>query len=500
MASKNSPNSNMAASPDWERKLSKVDTQMSGKDAPVHKGFLADVDAMFGRAAALVPMQDGLAEKIRICNETYITRFGVRLRGGMHTFEGWRAVHNNHPSPAKGGIRYAPDVDQDEVEALAALMTYKCALMDLPFGGSKGALKINAADWTDAELERITRRFTQELARQKFLSPVMNVPAPDVGTSEKTMVWMASEYQRMNPQDINAAGCVTGKPVAAGGIDGRTEATGRGVQYAIHQFFNTEKDRSRTRLPKTLKGCRVIVQGLGNVGHHAAKFLAEDGCKIIAVIERDGVVRNPNGLDIEALKAHVEIHGGVKGFADAHYSEDGSAALESACDILIPAALESVIHSGNARRIKTQLIVEAANGPVTYEADKILNEMGVVIIPDLFANAGGVTVSYFEWVKNITHMPFGLMQRRQREHEQARLIEGLEQALSISFSTEHKSAFATGGTEIDLVRSGLEEKMRATFAQMSALMSENADIKDLRTAAYVIALTRIKGLYEAIGI
>lgn len=480
--------------------LKSVDKASEFEQKPAHGGFLADVNAMFRRAAELVPMQDGLAEKIRICNETYIMRFGVRLRGRMFTFEGWRAVHTNHPAPAKGGIRYALNVDQEEVEALAALMSYKCALMELPFGGSKGALKIDVSAWEDAELEKITRRFAQELSRQNFLSPALNVPAPDVGTSERTMVWMANEYLRMNPYNINAAGCVTGKPVAAGGIEGRVEATGRGVQYAIREFFNTERDRSRTRLPKALKGCRVIVQGLGNVGYHAAKFLAEDGCKIIAVIERDGVVRKADGLNIEDLKAHVKATGGVKGFSDAHFDEDGTGGLESACDILIPAAMESVIHAGNARRIKTQLIVEAANGPVTYEADKILTEMGVTIIPDLFANAGGVTVSYFEWVKNITHMPFGLMERRQREHEQAKLIESLEKTLNTTFSAEHKRAFMTGGTELDLVRSGLEEKMRAAYARMSGLMAESSTIADLRTAAYVLALRRIKGLYEAIGI
>lgn len=490
----------MPALLDWGTELNLV--ALTTEISAAHRGFLSDVDAMYRRAAELVPMQDGLADKIRICNETYITRFGVRLRARMYTFEGWRAVHTNHPAPAKGGIRYAPNVDQDEVEALAALMSYKCALMELPFGGSKGALKIDVGEWDDAELEKITRRFTQELSRQNFLSPALNVPAPDVGTSERTMVWMANEYQRMHPEDINAAGCVTGKPVAAGGIEGRVEATGRGVQYAIREFFATERDRSRTRLPETLKGCRVIVQGLGNVGYHAAKFLAEDGCRIIAVIERDGVVRAAGGLDIDALKAHVSATGGVQGFEGKGvlHEKDGAGALESACDILIPAAMESVIHSGNARQIKARLIVEAANGPVTDEADKILSERGVTIIPDLFANAGGVTVSYFEWVKNITHMSFGLMERRRREHEQARLIEGLEKALNTTFSDEHKLAFASGGTELDLVRSGLEEKMRAAYARMSNLLAENAAVKDLRTAAYVLALTRIKGLYEAIGI
>ncbi|ODA65953.1 Glutamate dehydrogenase [Methyloligella halotolerans] len=477
-----------------------MDSIRNPSERIVHRGFLADVDAMFLRAAELVPMQTGLSEKIRICNETYITRFGVRLRGRMYTFEGWRAVHTNHPAPAKGGIRYAPSVDQEEVEALAALMSYKCALMELPFAGSKGALKIDVTDWSDAELERITRRFTQELARQNFISPALNVPAPDVGTSERTMVWMANEYLRMNPQDINASACVTGKPVAAGGIDGRIEATGRGVYYAIREFFNTERELSRTKLPKTVEECRVIVQGLGNVGYHAAKFLAADGCKIVAVIERDGVVRREKGLDIESLKRHFDSEGKVEGFPDGSYSEDGSAALEETCDILIPAALESVINHDNAERIDAKLIVEAANGPVTYEADRILNERGIVIIPDLYANAGGVTVSYFEWVKNIGHIPFGLMQRRQREHEQACLVEGLEDALGRKFTPEQKASFATGGTELDLVRSGLEEKMRSAFANMSELRAERADIGDLRTAAYVLAITRIKGMYEAIGI
>ncbi|TPJ81981.1 Glu/Leu/Phe/Val dehydrogenase [Mesorhizobium sp. B2-5-13] len=455
---------------------------------------------MFRRASALVPMQDGLAEKIRVCNETYITRFGVRLRGRMYTFEGWRAVHTNHPAPAKGGIRYAPNVDQDEVEALAALMTYKCALLDLPFGGSKGALKIDVSEWTDAELERITRRFTQELARQNFLSPSLNVPAPDVGTSERTMVWMANEYQRMNPHDINAAACVTGKPIAAGGIAGRSEATGRGVQYAIREFFRTPADRKRAGLPDSLTGLRVVVQGLGNVGYHAAKFLVDDGCRIVCVIERDGAVSNADGLDIEALKQHLVATGGVARFLGGSYSADGLGALETPCDIFVPAALEGVIHEGNAARLSTRLIVEAANGPVTFAADRILREKGIVIIPDLFANAGGVTVSYFEWVKNITHMPFGLMERRQREHENRQLLQTLETMLGSPVPTDRRARFLAGASEIDLVRSGLEEKMRSTYAQMSALWNGNPEVTDLRTAAYVIALNRIKGHYDAIGI
>ena len=470
------------------------------KDEPgrVESGFLADVEAMLERAARHVPMQEGLLEKIRVCNETYVTRFGVRLRGRMYTFEGWRSVHSNHPSPAKGGIRYAPDVHQGEVEALAALMTYKCALMGLPFGGSKGALKIDPADWTENELERITRRFTQELTRQNFLSSSLNVPAPDVGTSEKTMVWIADEYRRMRPDDINADACVTGKPLAAGGIEGRSEATGRGVQFALREFFSRPEDVARTGLPASLAGRSVIVQGFGNVGYHAAKFLADDGCRIVAVIERDGGIANPDGLDIASLHEHFKAHRSFASFVGGTFERDGETLMLGACDILVPAARESVIHIGNAAAVQARLVVEAANGPVTYEANRILRDRGLVIIPDLFANAGGVTVSYFEWVKNIAHMPFGLMERRQRQHENSLLTTTLEKMLDTKFP--ETIAGLGGAREIDLVRSGLEEKMRTTYAQMSHLWNRAEGIDDLRSAAYVIALTRIKGTYEAIGI
>ncbi len=463
--------------------------------------FLDDVNKMFSDAAQLMLMEDGLANKINVCNASYITRFGVRLRGKMHTFEGWRSVHSNHPSPAKGGIRYAPYANLDEVEALAALMTYKCALMDIPFGGSKGALKIDPTEWEPHELERITRRFAQELARHDFLSPSQNVPAPDVGTNETTMIWIADEYRRMKPTDINASACVTGKPLAMGGIEGRIEATGRGVQYALQEFFRHPQDLSRTGLPEGLAGRTVVVQGLGNVGYHAAKFLsAEDGCRIVAVAERDGAIRNPDGLDIEALKAHVLATGGVEGFAGGTFERDGTAALTDACDILIPAALESVITEENAPDIQARLIVEAANGPITYAANTILRERGIVIIPDLFANAGGVTVSYFEWVKNLTHIPFGLMERRRDERGHRMLTQSIETMTGRAFPADTALELTTAAREIDLVRSGLDDKMRSAYAEMSALWNSNPAIPDLRTAAYTIALRRLAEVYKALGI
>ncbi|AKS46336.1 glutamate dehydrogenase (NAD(P)+) [Octadecabacter temperatus] len=466
-------------------------------------GFLSDVEAMYDRAAVNVDMPDGLSDKIKACNATYVTRFGVRLRGRMFTFRGWRATHSTHSGPAKGGIRYAPNVDQDEVEALAALMSYKCALLNLPFGGSKGALEITPSDWEPFELEKITRRFAQELMRHGFLASATNVPAPDVGTNQQMMMWIADEYRRYKPDDINGMGCVTGKPVEGGGIAGRTEATGRGVQYAIHAFFQSERDRHAAGFESDkLEGQRVIIQGLGNVGCHAAQFLSvDDGCKIIAVIEHDGVVRNADGLDIAALKAHQIATGSIMGFEGGTSDMNGAAALEDACDILIPAALESVIHADNAARIQARLVVEAANGPVTYAADEILRQRGITIIPDMLANAGGVVVSYFEWVKNLTHMPFGLMERRQTDREHRILAHSMEKMTGQSFPSEHKGEFLAERGEIDLVRSGLAEMMHQAFAEVSAHAHQSRDgAVTLRDAAYEIAIKRISGAYQAIGL
>lgn len=463
--------------------------------------FLRDVNSLFQKAADLENLEKGLATKIRVANSTYVTRFGVRLRGEMHTFEGWRSVHTNHPSPAKGGIRYAPYADLDEVEALAALMSYKCALMDLPFGGSKGALKINPSEWSSEELERITRRFTQELVRHEFLNPSLNVPAPDVGTNETTMMWMADEYKRLRPTDINGSACVTGKPLPAGGIEGRIEATGRGVQFALHSFFDCETDRTKSDLPQNLSECRVAIQGFGNVGYHAAKFLSvEDGCRITTIIEYDGAVHDEEGIDVEALREHFNTTGGFKGYPHGKYITRDSSNLACDCDILIPAALEGVITGENAKSLKTSLIVEAANGPLTFEADKVVREMGITVIPDLYANAGGVTVSYFEWVKNLTHIPFGLMERRRNELGHRELTRSLEKMTGHAFPNEDAAGFLYGAREIDLVRSGLEDKMRSAYDEMSRLWNENPDVPDLRTAAYMIAVRRIASIYDALGI
>jgi glutamate dehydrogenase (NAD(P)+) len=468
--------------------------------------FRDSVDIMFNRAVALLDLSPGLAEKIRVCNATYTVRFGVRLRGQMTTFTGYRAVHSEHMEPVKGGIRYALGVNQDEVEALAALMTYKCALVDAPYGGSKGGLRIDPLAYDEHELEQITRRFAYELIKRDLIHPSQNVPAPDMGTGEREMAWIADQYQRMHTTDINARACVTGKPVSGGGIEGRTEATGRGVQYALQEFFRHSEDLAAAGLSGDLESKAIIVQGLGNVGYHAAKFLTEeDGARITGVIERDGAVQNRDGLDIEALKAWVALHGGVKGFEGGSYTSDGASVLEAECDILIPAALEGVINRDNANRVQARLIVEAANGPVTAGADAILRERGVVIIPDMYANAGGVTVSYFEWVKNLSHIRFGRMERRREEQRNQLIVNELERLSKSSnvnwqLTPNFKEKYLKGASELELVRSGLDDTMRGAYNDMAEVWRRRADVPDLRTAAYLVSIRKVAASYKNKGL
>ena len=469
-------------------------------------GFRENVDLMFRRAVSHLDLSPGLAEKIQVCNATYTVRFGVRLRGKIETFVGYRSVHSEHMEPVKGGIRYAPEVNQNEVEALAALMTYKCALVETPFGGSKGGLCIDPRQYEEHELEQITRRFAYELAKRDLIHPAQNVPAPDMGTGEREMAWIADQYARMNTTEINARACVTGKPLNSGGIKGRVEATGRGVQYALREFFRHPEDVALAHLSGSLAGKRIIVQGLGNVGYHAAKFLREeDDTLITAIIERDGALVNPAGLDPDAVRAWIVQTGGVKGYPEAEYIENGRSVLEAECDILVPAALEGVININNADRIKAPLIIEAANGPITASADEILREKGVVIIPDLYANAGGVTVSYFEWVKNLSHIRFGRMQRRNEEAHALLLVSELErlssdEKLGWQLQPDFKRRYLQGADELQLVRSGLDDTMRTAYQNISEEWHRRDDVTDLRTAAFIVAIERVAASYRAKGL
>ncbi|WP_425071975.1 Glu/Leu/Phe/Val family dehydrogenase [Sagittula sp. S175] len=468
--------------------------------------FRESVDLMYNRAVALMDLPPGLEEKIRVCNSTYTVRFGVRLRGRIQTFTGYRSVHSEHMEPVKGGIRFSLGVNQDEVEALAALMTYKCALVEAPFGGSKGGLCIDPRCYDEEELERITRRFAYELIKRDLISPSQNVPAPDMGTSEREMAWIADQYARMHTTDINAWACVTGKPETFGGIMGRREATGRGVQYALREFFRHGEDKAEAGLSGDLDGKTVIIQGLGNVGYHAAKFLSEeDGARIIGIIEHDGALFDPEGLNVEAVHDWITRHGGVSGYHEANTVADGEKVLEEACDILIPAATEGVITTDNSDRLNARLIIEAANGPITAGADDILRRRGVVIIPDLYANAGGVTVSYFEWVKNLSHIRFGRMQRRQEEARHTLIVkelERLDQAMGATWSLSpgFKDRYLRGADELELVRSGLDDTMRIAYQSMREVWQSREDVTDLRTAAYMVAIDRVAKTYRAKGI
>ena len=463
--------------------------------------FRESVDRMFDRATATMDLPLGLAEQIRSCNSVYQVQFGVKLGDRYEVFTGWRAVHSEHILPVKGGIRYADFANQDEVEALAALMSYKCAIVMIPFGGSKGALKIDPRQYSEKDLEKITRRFAQELAKRDLIHPSLNVPAPDMGTGEREMGWISDTYQSLFPGQANGMGCVTGKPVHLGGISGRIEATGRGVQYGLREYFRHPDDVTRAKLNGTLEGKRIVVQGLGNVGYHAAKFLSEeDGAKITGIIERDGAISSADGLDVEAVKQHITANGGVKGFPGADYTGDGPAMLEAECDILIPAAMEGVITRQNAAKIQAPLIAEAANGPVTYAADEILREKGTVIIPDAYLNAGGVTVSYFEWVKNLARIRFGYLERRNEERRGQMLVEALEKMLNTTVPQEIRDQLTTGSDELALVRSGLDDTMRNAYKNIRDIFNTREKVVDLRTAAFVCGIERIAKRYESMGI
>ena len=463
--------------------------------------FRDGVNLMVDRAIAVMRLDEGVAAAIKSCNAVLQVQFPVKIRGKIEIFTGWRATHSSHRLPSKGGIRYAPYANQDEVEALAALMTYKCAIVDVPFGGSKGGLMIDPSQYERDEMELITRRFTLELIRKGFLSPSTNVPAPDIGTGQREMAWMADTYKHLHPDDINYIACVTGKPVHHGGIQGRVEATGRGVQYAAREFFRHPEDVKKAKLSGQLEGKTCVIQGLGNVGYHAAKFLTvEDGVRITAVIERNGALINDDGIDIEQLQTHIDEHHGIETFPCAEFVEEGAAVLEKECDILIPAALENQITMENAERINARLIIEAANGPITFGADEVLNKRGLVIIPDAYANAGGVTVSYFEWIRNISHIRFGRMQRRHDEMRGMQMTQMLEEAMGHTVSDSIRNNISRGADELDLVRSGLDDTMRLAYQEIRETLENNEKISDLRTAAYVTAIRKIARSYLEVGV
>jgi glutamate dehydrogenase (NAD(P)+) len=463
--------------------------------------FRRSVDRMVNQAMTIKGLDKGIADAIRGCKAVLEVRFPVEIKGKVEVFTGWSALHSLHRMPTKGGIRYAPAVDQNEVEALAALMTYKCAIVDVPFGGSKGGVRIDPRNYDRGELQQITRRFATELATRGFLSPAKNVPAPDMGTGQREMSWIADTYKHLYPDDINYIACVTGKPVRFGGVEGRVAATGRGVQYLLREFFRHPEEVRAAGLEGGLGGKRAIVQGLGNVGFHTAVFLStEDDVLITAVVEHDGAIVNEGGVNIEELRSYLIENGGVKGYPEGRYVEEGTSVLEAECDLLIPAALEGVIDEDNAHRISARLVVEAANGPVTFEADRILQDRGIVMLPDSVVNAGGVIVSYFEWVRNIGHIRLGRLARRAEELRGRRIASAIEDITGTKIPNQILQDLSHGSNELDLILGGLDDSMRTAFGEILEIKASTPAVKDYRTASYLIAVDKIASSYIDVGI
>lgn len=467
-----------------------------------HQGqdFLASVSHYFDKAAALTEHPEGLLNQIKMCNSVYSFKFPIRTTDGYRTLTAWRAQHSHHKLPVKGGVRYSEDANEDEVVALASLMTYKCAVVDVPFGGAKGAVKINPKEFSKTELEQITRRYTAELIKKNFIGPALDVPAPDYGTGAREMAWIADTYQAFHPEQIDALGCVTGKTVSQGGIRGRNEATGLGVFYGLREVCDHAEDMKMLGLERGIEGKRVVVQGLGNVGYHAAKFCQEGGAILVGIVEYEGAIYDPNGIVLEALMHHRKETGSILNFQKAKNLDRREDGLELECDILIPAALENQITAENAARIKAKIIGEGANGPVTADAEDILQSKGVMVIPDIYINAGGVTVSYFEWLKNLSRVRFGRIEKRFEQGVFDRILKLIEEETGRNLSAEERRTIARGADEVDLVHSGLEETMIGSYHQIHEIWKQKKAVGTLRTAAFVSAIDKIAVSYSELGI
>lgn len=463
--------------------------------------FYESVNQSFDRAAKFTQWDPGILEQIKACNAVYRMKFPVKMDDGhIEVIEAYRVQHSQHKTPCKGGIRFAAEVNQDEVMALAALMTYKCAIVNVPFGGGKGGIKINPRKYSVYELEKVTRRYTAELVKKNFIGPGTDVPAPDYGTGEREMAWIVDTYQSLRPGEIDAAGCVTGKPVTQGGVRGRREATGLGVFYGLREVCNMPDIMQKLGLTTGVEGKRVIIQGLGNVGYHTAKYFYEAGAKIIALAEYEGAIWSEDGLDFEAVFQHRKNTGSILNFPGANNFAKNTDALEYDCDILVPAALENVINGENAPRIKARIIGEAANGPLTPEADEIFVQKGTIVVPDMYLNAGGVTVSYFEWLKNLSHVRYGRMEKRFTENLNTHILGQIEELTGKSVSQKERQFIMHGPDEVDLVYSGLEETMIAATREIMDTWKANPQLPDMRTAAFVVAINKVANAYVELGI
>lgn len=466
-----------------------------------HYSFFQSVEKSFDKAAKLTKWDKGLLEQIKACNSIYSMRFPVKMDDGrIEVIEAYRVQHSQHKSPCKGGIRFSDEVNQDEVMALASLMTYKCAIVNVPFGGGKGGIKINPRKYSTYELEKITRRYTAELVKKNFIGPGIDVPAPDYGTGEREMAWIVDTYQSLKPGEIDAAGCVTGKPITQGGVRGRKEATGLGVFFGIREVCNMPDVMAKLGLTTGVKGKRLVVQGLGNVGYHSAKFFREHGAIVVSIAEYEGAIYKEDGINEEELFQHRKATGSILNFPGATNLAKNTDALELECDILIPAALENVINGENAPRVKAKIIGEAANGPLTPEADEVFAAKGTLVVPDMYLNAGGVTVSYFEWLKNLSHVRYGRMEKRFTENMNTHILSQIEELSGKKVGDTARNLIMHGADEVDLVHSGLEETMISATREIMDIWHANPEIPDMRTAAYVSAINKVATSYAELGI
>ncbi len=485
---------------DDEKREVTVAAVRAGRAAP-RLTFFEQVNAAFDQAGRYTDHDPTLLEQVKSVNSVYRMSFPLRRDDGrIEVIHAWRAEHSHHRLPTKGGIRYAPNVNEDEVMALAALMTYKCALVDVPFGGAKGGVCIDRRRYSNGELERLTRRYTAELQRKSFIGPGKDVPAPDYGTSEQEMAWIADTYSQIEHGEVNVAACVTGKPVEHGGIQGRTEATGLGVFFGIREACSFEDDMAKLGLEPGISGKRVVIQGLGNVGRHAARYLRDAGAKLVGLAEVEGALACPGGLDVDEVAEHRRRTGSILNFPGASNIEPSRRALELDCDILVPAALENQITRANVGRISCRILAEAANGPTSSAASAAAARRGILVIPDVYLNAGGVTVSYFEWLKNLSHVRFGRMQKRFEESVRRDLLNAMCSATGASFSQAEVRILARGADEIDLVNSGLEETMATAYHRIRRYRNKLGPEVDLRTAAMALAIDKVAASYRTAGI
>ena len=463
--------------------------------------FFQSVNHYFDEAAVWADVDPGLLEQVRSCNSVYRMRFPVRADdGSIQVVEAFRAQHSYHRLPTKGGIRFSKHVDMDETIALASLMTYKCAIVGVPFGGAKGGVILDPLTASVGFRERVIRRYTAELIRKNYIGPDIDVPAPDYGTGEREMGWIADTYKNLRMNESSIYACVTGKPISMQGIPGRTSATGRGVFIGLRAALEKADDAREMRLSPGLAGKRIIVQGLGNVGYHAARLIQQEGGGVVVgVAEREGGIHCADGLDVDKVFEHRRATGSLLDFPGATNIDNSAELLEAECDVLIPAALENQIHKGNAGRIKARVIAEAANGPVDFEGEAILRERGVFVIPDIYLNAGGVTVSYFEWLKNKAGVSFDRMVSRHEELVKRELLDTMEAMAKVTVPEANRERLIKGPSEEELVKAALEQTMLSSYEKIRRIWKER-QLPSLRVACYLMAIERVADSYRQHGI